>query len=150
LFSKPCPAAQGWRRGRAAIKYGKRAKVALGQLDHRQRFAVNFSGFVANDIPVTTRPAVARRHDPFDRKAVTSRAFGRLAAREIASGHETDERFSPVNVSARGGSDRSLTRFGQFDQPESGPSLSLASGISEGSGPVLPSITNGSAIACGS
>ncbi len=58
LFTKLFEAVHSWRRRRGGIKPRKRSDLAMEQLDHRQLLAVNFTGVVATDFPVTTNPGV--------------------------------------------------------------------------------------------
>jgi hypothetical protein len=60
LFTKLFEAVHSWRRRRGGTKSRtrKRSSLEMEQLDHRQLLAVNFTGVVATDFPVTTTPGV--------------------------------------------------------------------------------------------
>jgi hypothetical protein len=58
LFTKLFEAVHSWRRRRGGYKSRKRTDLAMEQLDHRQLLAVNFTGNVPTDFPVTESPGV--------------------------------------------------------------------------------------------
>jgi hypothetical protein len=57
LFSRLLRAVRSWRPRRAQA-VGRRAGVAVEQLDHRQLLSVNFTGNVSVDFPATQSPGV--------------------------------------------------------------------------------------------
>jgi hypothetical protein len=64
LFTKLFEAVHSWRRRRGGNKSRKRSDLAMEQLDHRQLLAVNFTGNVPIDFPVTQSPGVVKITPP--------------------------------------------------------------------------------------
>lgn len=63
LLNRMLSAVRSWFDPRIGSKPARRARVAMEQLDHRQLLAVNFTGNVAIDFPVTNQPGVVALFD---------------------------------------------------------------------------------------
>jgi hypothetical protein len=89
LFTKLFEAVHSWRRRRGGTKSRtrKRSALEMEQLDHRQLLAVNFTGVVASDFPVTSTPGVTYLNPTVNQKPIIP---GNLTPFITTSGLEID------------------------------------------------------------